>query len=118
MTKKQTKTASNKTIDANTENKDVIKNKKVSGKTHGKLKDKEADTDGGTTDDEIKSEASKLEELAASVGEWKDKYLRLTAEFDNYRKRTLKEKADLLKLANEDLLKAILPVVEDSYAGI
>ena len=42
-----------------------------------------------------------------------DKYLRLSAEFDNYRKRTLKEKMDISKYAGEDLLKDILPVMDD-----
>lgn len=45
--------------------------------------------------------------------EMKDKYLRLSAEFDNYRKRTLREKADILKYGSEDTLKDILPVVDD-----
>lgn len=42
-----------------------------------------------------------------------DKYLRLSAEFDNFRKRTLKEKADLTKFAGENLLLDLLPVVDD-----
>ena len=42
-----------------------------------------------------------------------DKYLRLSAEFDNFRKRTLKEKADLTKFAGENLLLGLLPVVDD-----
>ncbi len=45
--------------------------------------------------------------------EVQDKYLRLSAEFDNYRKRTLKEKMELLKSANEDVLIKILPVMDD-----
>jgi len=47
-----------------------------------------------------------------------DKYLRLSAEFDNYRKRTLKEKTDILKYGNEDILKNLLPVVDDLERGI
>ena len=46
------------------------------------------------------------------VGE-RDKYLRLSAEFDNYRKRTLKEKAELIKNGGEKTLTAILPVLDD-----
>jgi molecular chaperone GrpE len=42
-----------------------------------------------------------------------DKYLRLSAEFDNYRKRTLKEKTDLIKTAGDELLKKILPVIDN-----
>jgi molecular chaperone GrpE len=45
--------------------------------------------------------------------EMNDRYLRLSAEFDNYRKRTLKEKTELIKSGGEDVLKAILPVIDD-----
>jgi molecular chaperone GrpE len=54
----------------------------------------------------------------AKILEWKDKYLRLSAEFDNYRKRTLKEKIDLTKFAGEDMLKGLLPVVDDFERGM
>lgn len=47
-----------------------------------------------------------------------DKYLRLTAEFDNYRKRTLREKTELLKSASEDVLVKILPVMDDFERAI
>jgi molecular chaperone GrpE len=47
------------------------------------------------------------------VADAKDKYLRLSAEFDNYRKRTLKEKAELIKNGAEKTLTAILPVLDD-----
>lgn len=49
------------------------------------------------------------EELRAS----ENKYLRLAAEFDNYRKRTLREKAELTKLAGEDIITGLLPVIDD-----
>jgi molecular chaperone GrpE len=52
------------------------------------------------------------------INELNDKYLRLYSEFDNYRKRTIKEKADFLKTANEDVLKAILPVIDDFERAI
>ncbi|MFI3302444.1 MAG: nucleotide exchange factor GrpE [Rikenellaceae bacterium] len=45
--------------------------------------------------------------------DWKDKFMRLQAEFDNYRKRTLKEKMDLVQSGGADVLKAVLPVVDD-----
>lgn len=50
------------------------------------------------------------EEVAA---EWKDKYIRLQAEFDNYRKRTLREKMELVETGGQEVLKAVLPVVDD-----
>ncbi len=60
----------------------------------------------------------KIVELEQSSKEWQDKYIRLSAEFDNYRKRTLKEKAELIFSANENLLKDILAVVDDFERGI
>lgn len=70
-------------------------------------------------------EAGKEAEPAAPQEDWKpkydelnDKYLRLMAEFDNYRKRTLKEKMDLTKYAEEDVLKGILKVVDDMERAI
>jgi len=66
--------------------------------------------------------ATQMEELKqkyeAEIMEWKDKYLRLSAEFDNYRKRTLKEKMELTRYANEEVLKKLLPVVDDFELGI
>lgn len=54
-----------------------------------------------------------LEEKQKEVDELKDKHLRLSAEFDNYRKRTLKEKAELIKNGAEKTLVAILPILDD-----
>jgi molecular chaperone GrpE len=51
--------------------------------------------------------------LIEKLAEMQDKYLRLSAEFDNYRKRTLKEKMDISKYAGEDILLEILPVMDD-----
>ena len=58
---------------------------------------------------EEKKEPTTEEKLA----ELQDRYLRLSAEYDNFRKRTLKEKIDLQKSANERLLEALLPVADD-----
>ncbi len=55
----------------------------------------------------------KVEELQAQLNELNDRYLRLAAEYDNYRKRTLKEKADLIKTAGEKVLVDLLPVIDD-----
>ncbi|MBL7917073.1 MAG: nucleotide exchange factor GrpE [Bacteroidia bacterium] len=57
-------------------------------------------------------------DLTAKYNELNDKYLRLYSEFDNFRKRTIKEKSDILKTANEDVLKAILPVIDDFERAI
>lgn len=62
--------------------------------------------------------AAPQEDLKQKFDELNDKYLRLMAEFDNYRKRTLKEKMDLTKYAEEDVLKGILKVVDDMERAI
>ncbi len=54
-----------------------------------------------------------LQELGEKLAEITDKHLRLQAEFDNFRKRTMKEKADLIKWGGESVLINILPVVDD-----
>jgi molecular chaperone GrpE len=51
--------------------------------------------------------------LKNDLGEAKDKYIRLYSEFDNFRKRTAKEKLEMVQSANEHLLKTLLPVVDD-----
>ena len=45
--------------------------------------------------------------------DWKDQYIRLQAEFDNFRKRTLREKMELVQSGGSDVLKAILPILDD-----
>ncbi len=61
---------------------------------------------------------SEIETLQKGIAEQQDKYLRLAAEFDNYRKRTLREKSELIQTAGESLLKDILPVVDDFERGL
>jgi len=65
-----------------------------------------------TIEDET-PEQSEEEKLTKKVDELNDKYVRLSAEFDNYRRRTLKEKMELSKSAGEGLLLSLLPVVDD-----
>lgn len=60
-----------------------------------------------------KAVSDKTTEAAALTKELNDKYLRLYSEFDNYRKRTIKEKSEIIKTASEEVFKAILPVIDD-----
>lgn len=53
------------------------------------------------------------EKLTAELAEQKDKFLRLYSEFENFRKRTAKEKIDLISTANEGLILSIIPVIDD-----
>lgn len=63
--------------------------------------------------EEEKVDVNPVNQIQAQLDEMKDKYLRLSAEFDNYRKRSLREKMDLTKYASEDMLVSILPVFDD-----
>ena len=62
-----------------------------------------------------KSEKHKkeIEELKQQLGEQKDQYLRLYAEFDNFKKRTAKERIDWFKTAGQDVIQSLLPVLDD-----
>lgn len=73
-----------------------------------KAKDSDPELDAA---EEASDEAARAVE--AAVAEWKDKFLRLQAEFDNYRKRTLKEKMELVQTGGRDVLLAMLPVRDD-----
>jgi len=60
-----------------------------------------------------KKDAQIIEDLTSKLGEISDKHLRLQAEFDNFRRRTIKEKAELIKSGGESVLVSILPVIDD-----
>jgi molecular chaperone GrpE len=71
------------------------------------------DEEAPEAEEEEKEEQKKEPTAEEKLAELQDRYLRLSAEFDNFRKRTLKEKIELQRSANENLLEAILPVVDD-----
>jgi molecular chaperone GrpE len=58
-------------------------------------------------------QAAELAKLQSELGEQKDKFIRLYSEFENFRRRTAKEKLDMIQSANEQLLKTLLPVADD-----
>lgn len=66
--------------------------------------DKELDADG---------DASENDQLKADLGKEKDKFLRLFAEFENYKKRTSKERVEMFKTAGQDVIISLLPVLDD-----
>ena len=59
------------------------------------------------------NDPSQEEKLTAEVAELKEKYLRLYSDFENFRKRTAKERIELIKTASEEVLKDLIPVVDD-----
>lgn len=69
-----------------------------------------------TESSEESSSEEKTDPIAAAQSEaeaWKDKYIRLVAEFDNYKKRTLKEKSELILNGSEKTISSILPILDD-----
>ena len=83
-------------------NKDKTENEPIENET-------ENVANGIETAEELSIEEQLQEELAKE----KDKFLRLFAEFENFKKRTAKERIDLFKTANQEVLQAILPVLDD-----
>lgn len=75
---------------------------------------KEEQTVGSTED----ATATTQVDYDAKIAELNDKYLRLYSEFDNYRKRTIKEKSDIIRSAGEDVFKAIIPSIDDFERAI
>ncbi|WP_082685231.1 nucleotide exchange factor GrpE [Hymenobacter sedentarius] len=74
-----------------------------------------ADADGETTGDATATAAPHATETRtdAELADLKDKYLRLAAEFENYKRRTTKERIELFKTASQELMTALLPVLDD-----
>ena len=80
------------------------------------VKAAEANSEDTTNDQQpVENEPEKdpLEELQQQYDQLNDKYLRLYSEFDNFRKRTAKERIDLLKSGGEDVFKILLPIIDD-----
>lgn len=65
------------------------------------------------TAEPVDEKEARIAELEAQVAAQKDQYLRLYAEFDNYKKRTLKEKAELIQTAGKNVLEQMLPLIDD-----
>lgn len=76
------------------------------------------DSQDGTDTMADATDSGAAPDLAAAVAEWQDKYIRLQAEFDNYRKRTLKEKMDLVQTGGRDVLLEMLPVRDDVQRAV
>lgn len=64
-------------------------------------------------EEEISAEVDEVAKLTSELEESKDKYLRLYSEFDNFRRRTAKEKLDLMQTAGEKILVELLPILDD-----
>ena len=70
-------------------------------------------TDTAAADNMTDNDSATTDTMAEEKIDWKDQYIRLQAEFDNFRKRTLREKMELVQSGGSDVLKAILPILDD-----
>jgi molecular chaperone GrpE len=102
-------------------------NKLFKNRMQGKNKHKEQDIEKNeeiisddtvniTESEETAAEQESTDELSklkSEIEELKDKYLRLYSDFDNFKRRTTKERIDLFKMAGQDVLKSLIPVMDD-----
>ncbi len=106
--------------DMNIEDEDIL-NEQVSEET-----DKEAETEGTvnpedsdmTENADETEEQDPIEKAQREIAELKDKWLRSVAEFENYRKRTLKERTELILNGGEKFITAVLPILDDMERAI
>jgi len=73
----------------------------------------ESKSEGAAENEEKQESIDPIKKIQDELAEAKDKYVRLYAEFDNYRRRSAKEKLEMIQSANEQLLNALLPVLDD-----
>jgi molecular chaperone GrpE len=106
----------NKTACKDTENKDFAANTEQQATENGcECGQESTDT---LTDKQDNDADNVSEDLTSQVAEWKDKYIRLAAEYENYRKRTSREKLELISKGGEDVIKSILAIVDDMERAI
>ena len=76
------------------------------------------ETEGAAEAQDEAAAESEVEQLKKQISEIQDAHLRLRAEFENYKKRTIKEKAEIIKSASEGVFMNIIPLVDDFERGI
>ncbi|MBO5686882.1 MAG: nucleotide exchange factor GrpE [Alistipes sp.] len=77
-----------------------------------------AQSDADTMADNDQEQSAQEPTPEEVIAVWRDKYMRLQAEFDNYRKRTLREKMDLVASGGQDVIKSMLSVLDDMYRAV
>lgn len=98
-----------KTMNRTKQNKDVDPNATQQQENESEIEAQQVES----TQSEETADTDKVQELTEKLASLNDKYLRLYSEYENYRKRTTAEKADLLLNGSREMIKAILPVVDD-----
>ena len=95
-------------------------NPSMEGEQCDNMAEENAAADTMTDEKEESASEEQFEEPSPEevIAVWRDKYMRLQAEFDNYRKRTLREKMDLVASGGADVLKNMLAVLDDMYRAV
>lgn len=101
------------------ENKKDLKDKDLDQKVEDQnVEETTSEKVESSDENELKEEVSLEDKLTEDLAKEKDRYLRLFAEFENYKKRTSKERIDLFRTANSELMIALLPVLDDFDRGM
>lgn len=103
---------SKKNMDAAAPEQAEAKDTEVTSLENNQESTQDSSSEFNDAENEVTAETS-LEKLEKAVASEQDKFLRLFAEFENYKKRTSKERMDLFKTANQEVIVAMLPVVDD-----
>lgn len=122
MVKKGNKMFGNKKENNKAENKDeAVINENVTGaqEEQNNAENLSETSEATTVENAEETQSQDAEkEYLNQLKDFQDRYIRLMAEFDNFRKRTLKERTELIKTAGEDILVNVLPVVDDFERGL
>lgn len=122
MVKKGNKMFGNKKENNKAENKDeAVTNENVTGaqEEQNNAENLSETSEASTVENSGETQSQDAEkEYLNQLKDFQDRYIRLMAEFDNFRKRTLKERTELIKTAGEDILVNVLPVVDDFERGL
>ncbi len=106
--KKKTKMEANQNPE-NTDQKEILDDHEAGNGGNLNYEEERDETGSETLDTQLSEE----DKLKAEATEWQNKYLRLYAEFDNFKRRTSKERLELLQLAGKDVIVDLLPVLDD-----
>lgn len=106
--KKKTKMEANQNPE-NTDQKEILDDNEAGNGDNLNYEDEMAESGSETMDTQLSDE----DKLKAEATEWQNKYLRLYAEFDNFKRRTSKERLELLQVAGKDVIVDLLPVLDD-----
>ncbi len=98
--------------------KDEMTEKKSAENIEAQENANDANPENNENEESEESEESELEKAQKKIEELNDKYLRQIAEFDNYRKRVMKEKADMIKYSGEKVITTLLPILDDMERAI